>query len=257
MGGDGGDEIAQRQKQEEAKRAELRSRVNALYGIRPDASGIDRGKFTTEEILTTTSGEQLPLLIGKLDQAGYDAALAGSYKGADEAAAQLAKEESDLSSATRDYYTDRLTREGQQAERKNRFALANRGLSRGSVDIDTGAELARARGEGATRIEDEVTNTLANLRNQREAERQNTVQLIQSGVGEDAVAAAGAGLRRAYDTVRGQQKADLTGDLFTTFSSQPQYTYDPTLLAAERYKQRLSSFYPSSTGGSAGRITRG
>jgi len=243
--------------QEEAKRENLRNRLNAFYGI--DPTGLDRSdpKYQRDD-MEVVPGEQgdIQQMVRRFDASAYDADLAAARARAAAAREQLASEEREISGANRDYYSDQLKRASEAAARRNRFALADRGLLRGSVDIDTGREHRRATTEGAVRVEDEVRAALAALRSQRETERANSVQLIQSGVGEDAVLSAAAGRDRALENVRSRQKADITSDLFSVGADNALLARDPNALAVDRYRQRLSTYYPTSTR-TSGRQTKG
>jgi hypothetical protein len=205
-GGGGGDSSGEAMAAEEARKAALRAKIDAFYGI-----------------------------------------------GDPNAAAQLAAENAKIGDSTRAYYTDQLGERFGEAERSKRFALARKGQLGGSVQVDEMGELAKDRDMGATRIDDAVRSAVANLSTQRERERLNAINLVNSGAGDSAVTAAHTGLRNAFDNVSSQQKTDLFGDILeTTAGGMAGANNEAALLS--RYRNQLSSFFPSSSGKS-GRIT--
>lgn len=204
-GGDGGlSDAANAQKAEEDRKAGLRKRINQLYGF--------------------DDGENDPVAAAAREA--------------------MTREEAELSGANRSFYDEQLGHDTERAFRNNRFALADRGTLGGSAQIDTERELSRDNTIGATRIADTVANAIAGLKANREQERLNATNLVNTGSGEDAVQAAQAGLTRSLTNASAMQKANLTGDLFTAGAdsvSTANAGYNPLLLT--QYQNRLGSFF--------------
>ncbi len=254
-GGDGG--FAERQAAEEARKSALRRKFSSLYGIdSPEAATPpDRSKFITgyaqQPSGYDTEGGPAYHLAPVYDDTAYQAAVDAAKSGGDAIAKAareaMAKEESELETANRSYYTDELNRRYEKARRQNRFGLADRGLLGGSQQVDSERELALDNTLGASRVEDEVRGAVAALRNQREAERLNAVQLVNAGAGEEAVAGAQAGLRRALDNANSMRKADIASDLFAGVTDSFAGANNALLgqLAYQQYRDKLRSFYGS------------
>jgi hypothetical protein len=124
------------------------------------------------------------------------------------AAAQKAMEgeNTKLADATRAYYTDQLGRQYTKAERETRFKLARQGLLGGSEDVFQQGEVNSDRDLGATRVDEAVRHAVASLKTQREQERLNAINLVNSGAGDSAVSAAQAGLRTPSTTRRRRRR---------------------------------------------------
>jgi hypothetical protein len=257
-GGDGG--FAERQAAEEARKSALRRKISSLYGIdNPEAAALpDRSKFITGTSPPVYDyGSETPMLINGgepiYDDAAYQAALdaakssAGGDAIAKAAREAMAKEEADLEGANRSFYTDELGRSYDKARRQNRFGLADRGLLGGSQQIDSERELSLDNTLGATRIEDEVRGAVGALRNQREAERLNAIQLVNAGSGEEAVSGAQAGLQRALQNASSLRKADIASDLFGGVTDSFGAANNAMLgqLAYQQYQNKLRTFYGS------------
>lgn len=259
MGGDGGgggdDGFAARQVAEEARKAGLRAKINQLYGIGDaGATSVDRSKFVIpakagEMVLDPQNGEgggyrEHGGAPEGFDQPGYDAALAAARNSGNQVAAQMTGEEKRLADATRSFYAEDLKDNYDKAKRRNTFALADRGLLGGSAQVDTETDLKRGNTMGATRIQDEVAAAVNNLKNQREAERLNAVQLVNAGAGEDAVAGAQAGLSRAFENAAAQRKTSIAGDLFAGGADAVAGANSASLgpLAYQQYMQSLRRF---------------
>lgn len=249
MGGDGGGDggFADRQKAEESRKIGLRQRINSLYGYGSGgAMTVDRAKFTTPSMIVAdeTGPQQQP---ETFDQAGYDAAVAaGAGTDAEAAAARAAmsKEETDLANANRNFYSEDLQHSYAKAKRNNTFALADRGLLGGKAQVDTEAELNRDNTLGGTRLEDEVRSAVASLKNQREGERLNALNLVNAGTGEEAIAGAQAGLSRSLQNATATRKANIAGDLFTTGADSVAAGNNAAMggLAYQQYLQSLRRF---------------
>lgn len=255
IGDDGGGGGGTNSEAEEARKAELRARIDRLYGVggtspktrkvqqvldeqQPDASG------SGVNVLRSVRDVEIPV-----DTSAFDAE-------ADAAARAMAGEETKLGDATRSYYTDDLGDKYQEAERKKRFALARQGLLGGSEEVNQQGDLRSDRDLGATRVDEAVRRAVTQLRTQREQERLSAVNLVNSGAGDSAVSAAQAGLRNSLDTVSNAQKADLFGDLFTGAADglSNASAAEREAALASRYRDRLSSFFPTRST-SSGRVT--
>jgi hypothetical protein len=94
-------------REEEARKAGLRRKIDVLYGIKP--TGI--------------------------------AATDPDFKLATDAGTELEGEQTKLGDATRSYYTDALAKQYGKAERNARFAFARSGLLGGSGSVDAMTEL--------------------------------------------------------------------------------------------------------------------
>lgn len=68
------------------------------------------------------------------------------------------------------------------AERQNRFGLARAGLSGGSADIDSNAELTRRTNEGVIKAAGIGDQAAADLQTSDERSRQNLISMAQSGI---------------------------------------------------------------------------
>ncbi|CAB3955825.1 hypothetical protein LMG7053_04817 [Achromobacter ruhlandii] len=68
------------------------------------------------------------------------------------------------------------------AERQNRFGLARAGLSGGSADIDSNAELTRRTNEGLIKAAGIGDQAAADLQTADERSRQNLISMAQSGI---------------------------------------------------------------------------
>lgn len=252
FGGGGGDTSGAAQQQEEARKAQLRAKIDTLYGIGPNG---------TRPTIPTTSRTGLG---GRaMDEAAREnATQAGETFDADkrtaaDANAQMEAENTKLSDATRSYYADELNRQYAKAERNTRFALARQGLLGGSADVDEQGEVKTDRNLGATRVDDAVRRAITGLQTQRESERLNAINLVNSGAGDSAVTAAQRGLQNAFDASNTQQKANLFGDLFSSAAdatTASNMQAQQAALAAQ-YRNRLATFFTPSTG--SGQVTAG
>lgn len=181
----------------------------------------------------------------------------GAEPEAQSAAEMMQGENTKLADATRSYYTDQLGDQYGEAERKTRFRLARQGLLGGSEEVNQQGDVRQDRDLGATRVDEAVRRAIANLTSQREQERLNAISLVNSGAGDSAVSAAQAGLRNSFDTVSNQSKADLFGDLFTgaaDFGTANNMANQEALLA-NRYRDRLGSFFNTGSRSTSGRVT--
>lgn len=186
FGGGGDDSSGQmiaQQQAEEARKAALRGQINTLFGVKPDGS-------------VSTGGDDA---YGK-------------------AATQFAGEETDLGNSIRDYYTTQQKRAYDDSLRQLNFGTADTGNTNSSAFADAKSRLDENDKIASTRIADAVQQAVTGLRTAREGSRANAVNLVNSGSGADAVAAASSGLKGAFDTARSSQKQDLFSDLFSNLA---------------------------------------
>jgi hypothetical protein len=117
-----------------------------------------------------------------------------------------------------------VNRQSTDTERQNRFGLARAGLSGGSADVDSNAEIDRMQNEGLMKAVGIGQQAGADLRNEDERTRQSLISMAQSGIdtgqmqqlalsGLDANA-ANASSARAGATV-GNVFGDLTNAYLT------------------------------------------
>lgn len=250
MGGGGGDGGAgARQEEEERRKAELRQRIDRMYGIHTDdplgevAKTGPGGSFGKAAIVPALNEQ-----VGSRNVAG--ASEAGNARAAMEG------ENTTLADATRGYYTDELGKNYGDAERSTRFKLARQGLLGGSEDVFQQSDVKSDRDLGATRVDEAVRRALSNLTSQREQERLNSINLVNAGAGDSAVSAAQAGLRNSFENVASQQKAQLFTDLFANSAdvAANQNSADQQAALLGRYRDRLSTFFPNSST-TSGRVT--
>lgn len=239
-GGDGG--AAAQAQADEARKASLRSKIDALYGV--------SSKVPIYGDAPTSGGPFLRAFAQK-PVVGYQ-----DDPVASDAAKKMQADDTSVSDATRSYYGDQLNRSFGAAERNARFRLARQGLLGGSSDVDTKAELETDRTLGATRIDQAARSSAASLDAQREGERMNAINLVNAGAGESAVASAQAGLRNSLNTAQSSQKANLFGDLFSAGADSYSNAQNNDALMAMlgRYQQQLGSYFPTSST-SSGRVT--
>lgn len=237
--------------EEEARKAELRRRLDILFGIAPPA----RPEATVPEpipgqgILAKSFNSARPELEAAAAKAtaGYE----GEKSEAENAAAQFAAERTRLSDALQAQYTDELGRDFTDAQRATKFGLARHGLLGGSVDVDKNARLMSDRDTGSTRIGEAVRRAAGQLEGMREQERLNAMNLINAGAGDDAIASAQRGISTALQNASNARREDLFTDLFAgtanAFAANNEDARERALMA--RYGRGLTTFFPQSGGG--------
>lgn len=104
------------------------------------------------------------------------------------------------------------------AERQNRFGLARAGLSGGSADIDSNAELARRTNEGLMKASGIGDQAAADLQTSDERSRQNLISMAQSGIdtgqaAQMALSQLDANSANAQSARAGATVGSLFGDL--------------------------------------------
>jgi len=269
--GDGGGGLGSNFEAEEARKGALRKRIDRMYGIDADRGPApERKTFTTqrageppegwhlvggegsENMWTGPSGRVSygpppASTVDVVDEDAYNKAVA-DFNALDketvDARTAMEGENTKLANATRSYYTDQLGREYNKAERETRFKLARQGLMGGSEDIYQQGDVRSDRDLGATRVDEAVRRAVGQMKTQREQERLNAVQLVNSGAGDSAVSAAQAGLKNTFENANAAQKVSLFDDLFTNaadaFSANNLNAQQQLL--AERYYRQLGAF---------------
>lgn len=104
------------------------------------------------------------------------------------------------------------------AERQNRFGLARAGLSGGSADIDSNAELQRRTNEGLIKAAGIGDQAAADLQTADERSRQNLISMAQSGIdtgqaAQMALSQLDANSANAASARSGATIGNLFGDL--------------------------------------------
>jgi len=104
------------------------------------------------------------------------------------------------------------------AERQNRFGLARAGLSGGSADIDSNADLTRRTNEGLMKASGIGDQAAADLQTSDERSRQNLISMAQSGIdtgqaAQMALSQLDANSANAQSARSGATVGNLFGDL--------------------------------------------
>lgn len=104
------------------------------------------------------------------------------------------------------------------AERQNRFGLARAGLSGGSADIDSNADLTRRTNEGLIKASGIGDQAAADLQTSDERSRQNLISMAQSGIdtghaAQMALSQLDANSANAASARSGATVGNLFGDL--------------------------------------------
>ena len=121
----------------------------------------------------------------------------------------------EVADATRDVAMRDVDQQFTQASNQNLFGLARAGLLGGSVDAESGADLARRYGEGGIRATAAGQNAGAELRSVDERTRANLVSLAQSGLDTGTAATMAAGqIAAATDAARSATAGASVGRLF-------------------------------------------
>ena len=112
-----------------------------------------------------------------------------------------------------------VDRQGQVAERANRFGLARAGLIGGSTDVDSNAELNRRTNEGLIRAGGIADQSAADLKLQDEKTRSNLISMAQSGIDTGTAATMALnGLSVNADQAAAQRNGATVGSLFGDLS---------------------------------------
>lgn len=153
-----------------------------------------------------------------VDQAGYDAAMA-AWRAEQAAPSTRQALYDDVSGATRDVALRDVDRQFTQASKANKFGLARSGLLGGTVDAESGSDLAQRYGEGRIKAEQAGVNAAADLASTDEKTRQNLISLAQSGIDTGTASSLAAGqMAAAANSARSASAGASVGDLFSNLS---------------------------------------
>lgn len=109
-----------------------------------------------------------------------------------------------------------VKRQEELAERQNRFGLARAGLSGGSSDIESNAEIDRLRNEGLMKAVGIGQSAAADLRSQDERTRQSLIGMAQSGIDTGQVSQmALAGLDSNTAAAQSARQGATIGNVFS------------------------------------------
>lgn len=118
-------------------------------------------------------------------------------------------------SAVLELNRDNIARQFAEASRDNRFHLARTGMSGGSLDIDSHAELNRQNNEGLVRAAQLADNAAAQLRADDERTRANLINMAQSGINSTQAQQMAANQAQANAAAAAANaNAATVGDLF-------------------------------------------
>lgn len=121
----------------------------------------------------------------------------------------------DYVDATRQYYTDDLTRQKAESDRGLRFALARSGQIGGSVNIDKQAEQGRLHSRGLLAVEGKAQGAGAALEAQDQDARARLIQLATGGLDANTGASqAAAAMRTNLEAGKAGMQADTIGNAF-------------------------------------------
>lgn len=141
------------------------------------------------------------------------------------------------------------------AERQNRFGLARAGLSGGSADIDSNAELTRRTNEGLIKAAGIGDQAAADLQTADERSRQNLISMAQSGIdtgqaAQMALSQLDANSANAASARSGATVGNLFGDLAQA------YLYGQQQQGARAGAAPYQQWMPGSirSGGSSGSV---
>lgn len=224
-GGDGGAGQMRADELERQKRVQAAmDTINSYFGKGGTSAAPTREQFSsgnpTSRMLmgNAVEGSGLDVPGATFDEAGYNAAMAAwreQQSRAGTAGAQREAMYQDISDATRDVAVRDLDQQHTQASNQNLFGLARAGLLGGSVDAESGADLARRYGEGQIRATAAGQSAAADLRSVDEKTRQNLISLAQSGLDTGTAATMASGqIAAATDAARSATKAATVGRLF-------------------------------------------
>lgn len=125
----------------------------------------------------------------------------------------------DQKSAVYDLNKAEVDRQGQVAERANRFGLSRSGLFGGSADVDSNAELNRRTNEGLIRAGGIADQSAADLKLQDEKTRSGLISMAQSGIDTGSAASMALnGLSVNADQAASQRNGATIGSLFGDLS---------------------------------------
>lgn len=250
-GGGGGDGGAQKMEDERQRRMQAAvDTINGIFSGRGNSVGVgaassydpsrtyylaDGSRFEAPTVRRTTaagersagSGDWIasnasgPRYVDMPDQEEIDRLLrtgqlftgVGSTNGQDRSALYNQQRQAVTDLNRRD-----VDRQFLDAERQNRFGLARAGLSGGSADIDSNAELTRRTNEGLIKAAGIGDQAAADLQTSDEHSRQNLISMAQSGIdtgqaAQMALSQLDANSANAASARSGATVGNLFGDL--------------------------------------------
>ena len=257
MGG-GGDDYEAQQRKQEAKKQQARNALNVIFGTAPTATTVDKSGFWGWG--STPSGEGGDRQYSRtFDQAGYDAALAGSSGQADEAARNKSARDALYSQVRTDAFTAgkrSLDERRTDASRNNKFALFAQGLNGGSEDIDQNALLERTYGEGVLDLGAKADAVRTGLASNDEQTRLGLLQSIDAGMDQgSALSSAIAQMANSADKAAADAAGTDLGDLFSTAGLL--YTKSNLARGRQASNDAWSSLFSDSTGTGSRRASSG
>ncbi len=160
--------------------------------------------------------------------------------------------------ALREMNFDELSKQQQEAQRQNNFALARSGLVGSRQQVDVGRDLGESYNRGVVDADRLAQRGLADLQGADESARRTAIQMVQAGA--DATTASSSALRSMQTNLAGARSdmnADALGQVFGSFGDMYKRSRDR---AEERRAQSdLGTLYgtarhwgynaPQSTGG--------
>jgi hypothetical protein len=260
-GGGGGDGGASERAAEEARKAELRARIGAMFGEAPTSPVMTRQTTTVPAVIQPRTLQEESINRDRVKRAGggavdIPAALPPQTittevpldlsADVNTAKGMFEQEESNLSNTLRAFYTDQLKRQFEQASRAVKFGAANTGNLGGSAYADAVAKLNEENALGGTRVEEAVRRSINNLRAQREDSRNRAIGLVNAGSGDEAVASARTGLQQALSNANAAQRENIVMDLFgnLAFAKVASDQNSRNAQLAELYR-RPGAFFPT------------
>lgn len=149
-----------------------------------------------------------------------------------------------------------LFEQHRNAGRQRVFSLADRGLTGGSVDIDTGQELQNRLNKGTLAVANKGDAAANEMRSMDGRTRLDILSRIQAGADagtamNSAVAEMGNNLNRARDSALGNNLNDFFGDLMFLQRARNDY------LSGQRLQNALGNYFSPSTSttGAGGGVT--
>jgi hypothetical protein len=267
-GGDGG--AAAREQAEQKRRAEAIDQINAYFGIQPTAKTVqtknpayvppsyvqDRTQITGPPPgwSAEKARSQRPAFLGLPDPSMVDTPNPLADTATANAAGRTALYDETRSDVF-DLNMQKLAEYAADADRERRFALARRGQSGGSVDVDSGARFQRTYEDSATDASRMADTARLDFRTADEQSRLNLINMINAGGDVNTALTSGANaLQLNRDNARsaagGQLIGNTFGDLATT------YAYGNDIRGREDAARRYSSGR-SATGSGLGKGDRG
>jgi hypothetical protein len=126
-----------------------------------------------------------------------------------------------------------VNRQFEETERANRFALSRAGLSGGSVDVDSNADISRRTNEGLMKAAGVADQSAADLQASDERTRSNLISTAQSGIDTgQAASMALAQLDSNNASAAGARSGATVGNLFNDMAQAYLYNQQAKGLAS-------------------------